>query len=162
MGLRERCRVETEAINTWGVCLSIKQLDVTGLETFPGPLEPARLGTHSARPLWAKSAGGDPPGNAAASAHHPPGAGPSSSRDPCRDARRGHSAPRSRAAPAAEQVADGPRLQPPRPGTPPRATAATRGLGAPLTRLLFSAVGGRAGGRARALQVLLQPHLDLF
>lgn len=28
--------METEAINTWGVCLSVKQLDGAGRETLPG------------------------------------------------------------------------------------------------------------------------------
>ena len=30
--------METEAINTWGVCLSVKQLDGAGRETLPGPM----------------------------------------------------------------------------------------------------------------------------
>lgn len=71
--------METEAVNTWGVCLSVKQLDGAGTETLPGPLKLAQHGGHDAGLLWAKSAPGEArtlTGNAAASAHHPPGTGP--------------------------------------------------------------------------------------
>lgn len=47
-----------EAVNTWSVCLSIKQLDVAGLEILPGPLELAPYSGHHATSLWAKSTRG--------------------------------------------------------------------------------------------------------
>jgi len=69
--------VETEAINTWGVCLSVKQLDGAGRETLPGPMSrPGAAVTTpgcSGQSLAEKAR--SPIANTVASTCHPPGTG---------------------------------------------------------------------------------------